>query len=141
MRGLAQGAVFNIVLYGSDVWTWQDRIVTLDEDTRLDAVRFIESVEAAGGTNIYGALQLAFELAEVADDERWERPRIDTIFLLTDGRPSMGVTTDADEILAFVRERNAAAGIVIHTIGLSGAQDPYLLRSLAEENGGTYAAR
>ncbi|HJO26612.1 MAG: hypothetical protein CMK00_08385 [Planctomycetes bacterium] len=141
VRGLAQGAVFNIVLYGSDVWTWQDRIVTLDEDTRLDAVRFIESVEAAGGTNIYGALQLAFELAEVADDERWERPRIDTIFLLTDGRPSMGVTTDADEILAFVRERNAAAGIVIHTIGLSGAQDPYLLRSLAEENGGTYAAR
>ncbi|MDP6520075.1 MAG: VWA domain-containing protein [Planctomycetota bacterium] len=141
VRGLAAGSVFNIVLYGSDVWTWQDRLVTMDEDTRLDAVRFIEAVDAAGGTNIYGALKLAFELAEVGDDERWEQPRIDTIFLLTDGRPSMGVTTDSDEILSFVRERNAAAGIVIHTIGLSGAQDPYLLRSLAEENGGTYAAR
>ena len=61
-------------------------------------------------------------------------------FLLTDGRPSVGVTTNADEILEFVRERNASAGIVIHTIGLSGAQDAYLLRNLAEQNGGTYAA-
>ena len=53
----------------------------------------------------------------------------------------MGLTTDPDEILAFVREWNASAGIVIHTIGLSGAQDPYLLRSLAEQNGGTYVSR
>jgi hypothetical protein len=40
-----------------------------------------------------------------------------------------------------VRERNATAGIVIHTIGLSGAQDADLLRRLAEENGGQYVAR
>ena len=48
---------------------------------------------------------------------------------------------DPDEILAFVRERNAAAGITIHTVGLSGAQDAYLLKSLAEQNGGSYVAR
>ena len=34
-----------------------------------------------------------------------------------------------------------AAGITIHTIGLSGAQDAYLMRSLAEQNGGPSAAR
>ena len=33
---------------------------------------------------------------------------------------------------------NRSAGIVIHTIGLSGAHNAYLLRSLAAQSGGTY---
>ena len=40
-----------------------------------------------------------------------------------------------------VAEENADLGIVIHTIGLSTDQDAVLMRSLAEQNGGTYAAR
>jgi Mg-chelatase subunit ChlD len=84
---------------------------------------------------------VALDLAGADADEKWEEPEIDTIFVLSDGRPSVGLSTDADEILALVKERNEAAGITIHTIGLSGAQDAYLLRSLAEQNGGTYAAR
>ena len=34
-----------------------------------------------------------------------------------------------------MRERNRFAGIKIRTIGLSGDQDAYLMRRLAEENG------
>ena len=40
-----------------------------------------------------------------------------------------------------MRERNRTSGITIHAIGLSGAQDAYLLGSLAEQNGGVYAAK
>ena len=58
-----------------------------------------------------------------------------------DGDTDEGLSTDADETLAFVREMNTNAGVVIHTIGLSGAQDAYLLRSLAEQNGGSYTSR
>jgi hypothetical protein len=53
----------------------------------------------------------------------------------------VGLVITAEPILRYVREWNRTAGIVIHTIGLSGAQDAYLLRRLAEENGGTYVAR
>jgi hypothetical protein len=53
----------------------------------------------------------------------------------------VGLTTQPDEILAYVREKNRSGGIVIHTIGLSGAQDAYLLSELAAQNGGTYSAR
>ena len=53
----------------------------------------------------------------------------------------LDATTDPDQILAHVRERNRGVGITLHTIGLSGAQDAYLLRNLAEQNGGIYAGR
>jgi Mg-chelatase subunit ChlD len=66
---------------------------------------------------------------------------IDTIYFLTDGRATVGLTTNTEEILSYVRERNRNSGIVVHTIGLSDAHDAVLMRRLAEENGGTYVGR
>lgn len=139
--GTEDGAVFNVIFYASDVWPWQDELVEMDPETRGEALAMIEELEAVGGTNIYGALSVALEMAGAKGGDTWSEPEIDTIFFLTDGRPSVGLTADPDEILAHVRDLNASAGIVIHTIGLSGAQDAYLLRSLAEQNGGQYSAR
>ena len=139
--GTDDGAVFNVIFYASDVWPWQDELVEMDPETRGEALAMIEELDAVGGTNIYGALSVALEMAGAEGGDGWSEPEIDTIFFLTDGRPSVGLTNDPDEILAHVRELNASAGIVIHTIGLSGAQDAYLLRSLAEQNGGQYSAR
>ena len=141
LGGVEDGSVFNIIFYASDVWTWNDDLVVMDPETRSEAMRFCESLEAVGATNIYGALKVALEQAGAAGGDEWSEPKIDTIFFLSDGRATVGLSTDADETLAFVRERNATAGIVIHTIGLSGAQDAYLLRSLAEQNGGSYTSR
>lgn len=141
MGGLGDDAVFNVIFYASDVWSWQDKLVKMDPDTRKEVTEVIEGLDAMGGTNIYGAMQVAFKMAGVKEGNKWVAPKVDTIFLLSDGKPSIGVSTDADEILSMVREANVNAGITIHTIGLSGAQDAYLLRTLAEENGGTYAAR
>lgn len=43
---------------------------------------------------------------------------------LDERRASVKVMTDPEEIVSFVRERNANAGIVIHTSGLSGHRAP-----------------
>lgn len=141
LGGLREDALFNLVLYATDVWTWQDKMVLMEDDSRIEVQDYVDSLKANGGTNIYGALKLGLELAGADGGDEWSAPEIDTIFLLTDGRPSVGLTVDPDEILDFVRELNQNAGIVIHTIGLSGAQDSYLLGKLAEQNGGTYASR
>jgi hypothetical protein len=142
LGGLQDGARFNFVLYASDVWSWNDRVQEMKPDVRTQAQDYVQGLTAVGGTNIYGALQQAFDLCGVSEgDDEWQEPVYDTVFLLTDGRPSVGVTTDPDEIIAYVKDRNRAAGIVLHTIGISGAQDAHLLRSLAEQNGGTYASR
>jgi hypothetical protein len=141
LGGLRDGAVFNLVLYASDVWSWQDQCIAMDSEVRGELLRYVEGLQAVGGTNIFGALEEAFDLIEVDGGDEWSEPLVDTIYLLSDGRASVGVTTDADEILSYVRDMNTAAGVVIHTIGLSGAHNAYLLRSLAEQNGGTYVSR
>jgi HEAT repeat protein len=143
LGGLPDGALFNVVLYASDVWTWADELVEMSADARREVSEYVEQVGAVGGTNIYGALERALDLAGAGgrDGGKWSEPLIDTIYLLTDGRATVGLTVDTDDILAFVRERNREAGITIHTIGLSGAHDANLLRRLAEENGGRYVGR
>ena len=138
---LQPGARFNLICYASDVWAWKDDLVEMKDDTRAQVLEYVGALRAVGATNIFGALQAALDMAGASGGDEWPAPEIDTIFLLTDGHPSVGVTMDTDEILAQVRDRNRSSGIVIHTIGLGGAQDAYLLGKLAEENGGTYVAR
>ncbi len=141
ISSIANGGVFNVVLYAADVENWQNRLVVMDDETRAEVLAWLAALNAVGGTNVYGAMQRAFDVAEVEEGDTWSDPRVDTIFLLSDGQPSVGVTTDAEEILAMVAERNRSAGIVINTIGISNEHNAYLMRSLAEQNEGTYAAR
>ncbi|MBL8801247.1 MAG: VWA domain-containing protein [Planctomycetes bacterium] len=139
--GLRDGARFNLVLFGSDVWTWDDELVEMSPEKRAALTKYIEQVEAVGATNIYGALERAFDAAGAKGGDTFTNPTIDTIYLLTDGKATVGVTIERDEILAFVRSRNQSAGITIHTIGLSDAHDAVLMRRIAEENGGQYVGR
>ncbi len=139
--GLRDGGVFNLVLFASDVWTWADELVTMTPQMRKEASDFIAASDAVGATNIYGSLERALDLAGAKGGASWSAPVIDTIYFLTDGRATVGLTTNTEEILSYVRERNRNSGIVIHTIGLSDAHDAVLMRRLAEENGGTYVGR
>ncbi len=141
LGGLRDGAVFNLVLFASDVWAWADELVVMAPDKRLALTKYVEKLDAIGATNIYGALERAFEIAGAKGGDSFANPAIDTIYLLTDGKATVGITTDREEILAFVRSRNQNARITIHTIGLSDAHDAVLMRRIAEEHGGQYVGR
>ncbi|HUR26868.1 MAG TPA: HEAT repeat domain-containing protein, partial [Planctomycetota bacterium] len=141
LGGIKDGGEFDIVCYAADVWAWDDAPATMSPETRKEALAYVNALEGAAGTNIYSALEKAFDMAGVKSGNAWSKPVYDTIFFLTDGRATIGVTKDTEEILSYVRERNANAGIVLHTIGLSAAQDADLLKRLASENGGQYVAR
>ena len=141
LGGLRDGAQFGLVMYASDVFALQDGLLEMKTKVRAEILEYVDELEAQGGTNIYGALDHAFWMIGLEGGDEWAEPAVDTIYFLSDGRASVGTTTDPDEILAFVAERNRNAGIVIHTIGLSGAQDAHFLRSLAEQNDGTYASQ
>jgi HEAT repeat protein len=141
LGGIKDGGLFNIVCYAADVWSWADQPETMSPESRKEALDYIKALTGAAGTNIYSSLEKAFDMAGAKGGSTWVKPAFDTIFFLSDGRATIGLSTNSEEILAFVRERNANAGIVLHTIGLSGAQDAELLRRLAQENGGQYVAR
>ena len=65
----------------------------------------VDELDAVGGTNIYGALEAAFAMAGVKEGKEWTEPLVDTIFLLSDGKPSIGISTDpeARRMMLFVK--------------------------------------
>ncbi len=145
LAGVKNGGSVNIVVYAADVWIWSEEPVVLDGETRADAQKFIEEIVANGGTNIWGCMERGLQMAGGKKSKKgaakWTEPSYDTLFLLTDGQPSIGVSLNREEILDMVSETNESLGIVINTIGLSSDQDAVLMRRLAEENHGAYAAR
>jgi len=117
---------FNIIFYSTGVAKWRPNLQKATEENKKAAIDFIKGRPPAGMTNIYGALKLAMEDAEVK-----------LIILLTDGQPTIGIT-DKEKILEDVRKWNKYRRIQINTIGLQGQDvDPDFLRRLAEQNKGT----
>ncbi len=144
--GLDDGALFNIVFFAAGVRIWQEEMVVADATTRREAVDYVDKVTVAGGTATYDALQAAFDLGDVGrGKKRGADPegdsRVDTIILLSDGRPSAGHTTSTDEIRAAVKEWNAARRIAVHTVAFGADADKEFMSGLAEDTGGTHVAK
>ena len=63
----------------------------------------------------------------------------DTVFVLTDGKPTAGDITDADTLLSWFRELNRFARLKVNVITFGKLEsNPEFLRRLAEENGGKF---
>ncbi len=123
---LDRGALFNIIPFSSDVSMWLDEgVAGSDEKTRDEAKEFVGKLGAGGGTNIYGAVRTAFE-----DNQ------VDTIFILSDGEPSVGDELDPQVIRDHVARWNEHRDIEIHCIAIGGALQ--LLEWIAEDSGGNY---
>ena len=123
---LDRGALFNIIPFSSGVDLWlDDGVAGSDEKTREEAKEFVGKLGAGGGTNIYGAVEAAFRDREV-----------DTIFILSDGEPSVGDELDPRVIRDHIVRWNEHRDIEIHCIALGGAQQ--LLEWIAEDSDGNY---
>lgn len=125
LDGLERDSFFNIVTFSGGVMPWQDTISELTPETLAAAKQFVGRLGPAGGTNLYGALRAAFEDQEV-----------DTIFVLSDGEPSVGDVIDPFTIRQDVIDWNANRGVVINCIAVGGSFQ--VLEWIAEDNNGTH---
>lgn len=126
IKALDADALFNIAPFSSGVDSWlEDGIVGADDVSREDANIYVERLGASGGTNLFGSIEFGFE-----DDD------IDTIFILSDGEPSVGDIIDPQLIRDEVFLMNETREIVINTIAVGGSLQ--VLRWLAEDSGGSY---
>ena len=135
---LDDGGTFGVLLFRDDVTAMPGGVVRTDKKSRAKARAFVAGVEPSGPTNVIDALERAVELAGASGEA--PAAAIDTIFFLTDGRPSVGALVDPSAILDVVARRRRAAPFVIHAIGV-GDHDPEFLRRLAESTGGRYVQR
>ena len=83
LNNLQEADLFNIIAYDSSVESFRPELQRYTEQTRNEALGFIEGIYAGGSTNIDGALQAA--LAQLQDASR---PTY--IVFLTDGLPTAG---------------------------------------------------
>lgn len=83
LNNLRDTDLFNIIAYDNAVESFRPELQRYTEQTRSEALGFIEGIYAGGSTNIDGALQAA--LTQLQDAER---PTY--IVFLTDGLPTAG---------------------------------------------------
>jgi HEAT repeat protein len=125
LRQLLNGVMFNIITFRSEVGAMHPKLVELGAQSRSSATEQLESWRASGGTALYDGLLRALR-----------DPDSDTIYLLTDGEPTMGEVTDAAEIRRRIGELCRLKSVRIH--GISIGRESELLRWLAKDSGGQY---
>jgi len=128
---------FNVLPYSSAVSTWKTNGLQKATQTNIaDAIAYSNKFSANGGTNIYSVLQSA-----------WAIPGVDTIYLLTDGSPSVGIT-DTNKIIADIKTWYAKTQIKINTIAFLMGTEKWddkpasrrLMSAIAEATNGIYRA-
>ena len=126
IKNLEPGALFNVFAFSSGVARWQkDGIGANSDQSRADALAWVERLGANGATNLYDTVKMAFEDQDV-----------DTIFIMSDGEPTSGEVIDPHRIREDVAFWNKHRKIMIHTIAIGGNLE--VLEWLAKDAGGRY---
>lgn len=123
---LPKKAKINIITFAGDAQSLFPKLQVLGKKQRKIADARIKAVASKGPTNVHDALAAAF-----VDED------VDTIFLLTDGRPSAGPVVAPTALADEVARWNVSRSIMIHTIAI-GAKSPFLAR-LAKDSGGEHS--
>ncbi len=118
----------NVVRFSSTVDAYAAAPVYVTDERRAELLAFVDATRAAGGTALGDAL--SFALGENVDPTH-----LRTIVVLTDGRPTVGVT-DAAELVRTARD-GAGDGARVFTFGVGADVDDGLLRGIAAATAGT----
>ncbi|MCB9905384.1 MAG: HEAT repeat domain-containing protein [Planctomycetes bacterium] len=158
VEGLESYVNFNILSFATDIDQWKKKLVPANVLNKKSAIDYANKLEAIGGsskeglagvgltgsanlekgkTNTYGALMTGLDIAAPGEQDKGYEVEVDTIFFLSDGRPTHGELVDVDDILKKVKEANELRKVVIHTIAIGEFQKSFMER-LAKENGGVF---
>lgn len=149
---------FNIYAFATEVKEWKKKQVRANVLNKKSALDWISRLEAIGGsskedlaragltgsanlsagkTNTFDALMTALGAAGRGAKDKYYEVAVDTIFFLSDGRPSHGKFTVPEDILREVKQANDLRKVAIHTIAI-GQFEKSFMRQLAETNGGVF---
>ena len=117
---------FDVISFNENVMPFAGRLVRAHPIEKARVVAWLDAIVPKSYTNIYDALEAAFQGPE----------RIDLVFLLSDGAPNRGRYHDAAPLLEAVRALSKGR-VPIHTIG-AGESVLALLRQISDATGGTF---
>jgi Ca-activated chloride channel family protein len=108
---------------------WKSRTQELDEPSRIDASKFVDSLQARGGTNIHDAVLTALKILGSST-----RPT--ALVFLTDGNGGR----NPEDVLAAVADANPDRKTRIFTFGVGADVNTAFLERLGRENRGGFTA-
>lgn len=129
IRRLSLHDRFAIVDFATDSASFEPRLVQATPQNRERALRYVERLEAAGGTNIEAGINDALGLLSKTPG------RLPLVFFMTDGLPTAG-RTDVQAILSGAADRNAPIGARIFSFGVGADVNTLLLDKLSEAGRG-----
>ncbi len=147
---------FNVIVYHWGVVRLADTMLEASPASKKQMHDRLLEEELGLGTNIFDALDRAFDISETGHFETNYQWPVDTIYLLTDGAPTSGRTADLDQMLERVLFWNRTRKIRIHTVLIRSVAQPdpdpsgkprrnrgmrgaiRFMRGLAEKTGGRF---
>lgn len=137
LTGMDHRQKFNIIFFSSDVNHWKRSMVEATPTFRQNALDFVNEMSPQGATNIYDAVKFAFK-----------DPGLRTLYLLTDGMPTMGEKIDPRDIRKDLNDWNSSKNVKIHTTAfLTGGENnseqrraKRFMRRIARQNDGIFRA-
>ncbi len=155
---------FNVLSFATKLKPWKDKLQPANILNKSAAKDWVKGLTAIGGASkedlaqagLVGSANLemgktaTFDALMTALNVKPTGPKtgtynetkdyavdVDTIFFLSDGRPTVGVYVDPDDILREVKLANEIRKVVIHTIAIGEFQKDFMKR-IAEQNGGIF---
>ncbi|MEM7455751.1 MAG: VIT domain-containing protein [Planctomycetota bacterium] len=110
LNNLNEGDLFNIVGYDTRVEPFRPEMERFNEESRSEAIAYINGTSAGGGTNIDGALQTALSNVQDAETPTY-------VCFLTDGRPTVGEQNDIRIVETVTRLNPHGARIISFGVG------------------------
>ncbi len=155
---------FNIIAFATKVDPWKDKLLPATVLNRSAAKDWVKGLFAIGGaskedlavagltgsanlemgkTNTFGALMGALNIKagkngpRTGAETRDYKVDVDTVFFLSDGRPTVGDFIDPDDILREVKTANELRKVKLHTLAIGEFQKDFM-KKLADQNEGTF---
>ncbi len=120
----------SVVHYGTDVNALGGLFATAENKVKLK--RYIANISDEGGTNIGDGLAVGQRHIERAKSDF----RVNRLLLLSDGQPTVGITSSQGLVNAVRRIRDS--GISVTSLGVGADFNEDLMQRLADVGGGSY---
>jgi Ca-activated chloride channel homolog len=115
---------FDIIRFSTEAYSLFGKIETASESNIKKAEKFIQELNAVGGTNIEEALNLALK-------EKGNANRTRIIVFITDGKPTIGETND--DLLIKRLSNSNTKNVRIFTFGIGNDLNTHLLDKITEQ--------
>jgi len=163
---LGDNVVFNIYSFATEVEPWRKKPVPANALNKRSAIAWVKKLKPIGGaaagqrasaglsgssdmekgrTNTYAGLLAGLGVSSdpkkrgpLTETAAEELDKIaDTMFFLSDGKPTVGELVDTEDIKRAIAEINRFRKVVIHTIAIGDVPSNFI-KALADENGGVF---